>query len=262
MAIDPATLEYLTNVVRPKVRFDRTLTLGRQNVFAGNLETWNATKTRIFQDRYSANDRFAEPIFRMFGASKVDSIDAFPDEGATIVKRLDGPAIEWCHAYDFVFDGGTLEHVFDLRCALANVSLALTTGGHACFVSPTTNYSGHGFYQFSPQFFTQGLPVFGLEVLDIRLCEYTPFGRRWFAVDGKPRPTHTSPWQACLFVLAVRRAAPFGPFQPMQEDYATGATKHGPTPRWAAKFRELFPGLVDRINALRGLNLKPGGRIK
>jgi SAM-dependent methyltransferase len=55
--------------------------------------------------------------------------------------------------YDSVVDLGTLEHIFDIRQALENVSKLCKTGGQILHVLPSDNFSGHGFWQFSPELF-------------------------------------------------------------------------------------------------------------
>jgi hypothetical protein len=55
--------------------------------------------------------------------------------------------------FDLVFDGGTLEHIFNVPCALRNCMELVRPGGHLILHTPTNNWSGHGFYQFSPELF-------------------------------------------------------------------------------------------------------------
>ena len=59
-----------------------------------------------------------------------------------------------CHrAFDLVFDGGTLEHVFDIPAALSVVAGMTAVGGRVVHLSPLSNCVDHGFYSFSPTFF-------------------------------------------------------------------------------------------------------------
>jgi SAM-dependent methyltransferase len=53
-----------------------------------------------------------------------------------------------------VFDGGTLEHVFDVANALRTVCRFTKPGGRVVHLSPLSNCVDHGFYSFSPIFFT------------------------------------------------------------------------------------------------------------
>ena len=40
--------------------------------------------------------------------------------------------------YDFVFENGTLEHIFDVKTAVGNIARCVRTGGHVCHISPLT----------------------------------------------------------------------------------------------------------------------------
>lgn len=51
--------------------------------------------------------------------------------------------------YGGVLNGGTLEHVFDVRQAFQNVHDALVVGGVAIHTTPTTWFD-HGFFNFNP----------------------------------------------------------------------------------------------------------------
>ena len=60
--------------------------------------------------------------------------------------------------FDVVYDGGTLEHVFNFPVALRNAMELLRPGGrlftiHTC----ANNLCGHGFYQFSRELFYRTL---------------------------------------------------------------------------------------------------------
>jgi 2-polyprenyl-3-methyl-5-hydroxy-6-metoxy-1,4-benzoquinol methylase len=52
-----------------------------------------------------------------------------------------------------VFDGGTLEHIFDYPTAIKNCMKMVKPGGHLLLTTPANNWFGHGFYQFSPELF-------------------------------------------------------------------------------------------------------------
>jgi hypothetical protein len=55
--------------------------------------------------------------------------------------------------FDVVIDGGTMEHLFDTKQCLENICEMTKTYGRVIHMSPSNNYSGHGFYQFSPDIF-------------------------------------------------------------------------------------------------------------
>jgi SAM-dependent methyltransferase len=97
----------------------------------------------------------------------VDSMDASAYEGASIIHDLNLPIpADLRGRYDLVWDGGTLEHVFNFPAALQNAMQMVRVGGHIFLDTPANNQCGHGFYQFSPElFFRVFTPANGFELL-------------------------------------------------------------------------------------------------
>jgi hypothetical protein len=94
-------------------------------------------------------DGFLREVLRF---ENVDSIDFSDYEGASIVHDIGEPIpVELHGRYDLAIDGGTLEHVFNLPVALANLIRLVRVGGHAYTHGPANNLCGHGLYQFSPE---------------------------------------------------------------------------------------------------------------
>jgi len=97
----------------------------------------------------------------------VDSMDASAYEGASIIHDLNLPIPIYLKGrFDLVWDGGTLEHVFNFPVALQNAMQMVRIGGHIFLDTPANNQCGHGFYQFSPElFFRVFTPANGFELL-------------------------------------------------------------------------------------------------
>jgi hypothetical protein len=93
-------------------------------------------------------------MLEWLGAIAVDSVDANAFEEASIIHDLNQPMpADLQERYDMVFDGGTLEHVFNFPTALRSCLGLPKVGGHFLMTSPANNQMGHGFYQFSPELF-------------------------------------------------------------------------------------------------------------
>ncbi|MGE4017445.1 MAG: hypothetical protein AB7E82_13965 [Cyclobacteriaceae bacterium] len=100
------------------------------------------------------SQRYAESFFRNLGAKVIDSIDASAYESASIIHDMNKPIPpEMFLKYSVVFDGGSLEHIFDFPTAIANCMNMVRLGGHFIGSVPANNLFGHGFYQFSPELF-------------------------------------------------------------------------------------------------------------
>lgn len=84
----------------------------------------------------------------------VEILDTSEYEGATITHNLNLPLDEKNRCkFDIVIDGGTIEHIFDIRTCFSNYVNFLRKDGKLFIATPSNNQVGHGFYQFSPEFF-------------------------------------------------------------------------------------------------------------
>ncbi|MCF2872126.1 class I SAM-dependent methyltransferase [Octadecabacter sp. G9-8] len=101
-------------------------------------------------------DGYAEQMFAKMGFGRVETIDysdyEFDANEGGILHDLNKPVPKELHnQFDFIFDGGTLEHVFNVPVALENVFKMLRKGGIFVGVNPLNGWPGHGIYQFSPE---------------------------------------------------------------------------------------------------------------
>lgn len=101
---------------------------------------------------YLQDDGYSETLFAKLGFGKIESLDMSDFEGATILHDLNAPvpkALE--QQFDLIFDGGTIEHVFNVPTALANVFRMLRPGGMFVSANGMNGWVGHGMYQFNPE---------------------------------------------------------------------------------------------------------------
>ena len=140
--------------------------LGRQNYLLRPAETQAIFKShgmnpdsRLLKPAPpGSNPPFAEPFFECLGATACQAMDVSPYEGAEIIHDMNErlPS-DWIEKFDLVFDGGTLEHVFQFPQALHNAMQLVKTGGWFASFTPANNWFGHGFYQFSPEVYFRAL---------------------------------------------------------------------------------------------------------
>ena len=101
---------------------------------------------------YSRAD--SEVLFSMLGFKEVHALDVSDYEGADICVDLNVTIPEELHGrFDVVYDGGTLEHIFNVKTGLDNISLLTKKGGVIIHDVPAANWCNHGFYSFSPTLF-------------------------------------------------------------------------------------------------------------
>lgn len=112
-----------------------------------------------------------EMLFRALGFAEYHTLDASDYEGCDLVFDLNSGQLppELVGQFDFIFDGGTIEHVFHIPNALHNLGHMLKVGGVIYHASPTNNFIDHGFYTFSPTFFLDFYSENKWEIVDLYL---------------------------------------------------------------------------------------------
>jgi hypothetical protein len=241
MGIAWTDVKFLAQTKRDGFDFTRTLTIGRLRLYVGIpqvqalLEFHGVWHTLTPAD-VTSPPVYAEPVFAQLGAQVVDSIDASDYEGATIVADLNRaipPDLN--EKYDVVFDGGSLEHVFNVPQALANVMSMPKVGGSLIIHTMANNCFGHGFYQFSPELFYRVLtPENGYRVVRMVAHLEYEFGD-WYEIPDpavvRSRIELANPWDAILLFVHAQRVAsvPLFTTTPQQSDYA--AIWQGQAPR-------------------------------
>lgn len=155
------------------------LMLGRQAnaLEASDLAVLQRHHGRALDGLTCQQQLWSEPFFQRLGASVIDSLDYSNYEGAALIHDMNLP---WHggappQQYDLVYDGGTLEHVFNLPQALLNAMSLVKTGGFFVSASPCDGWLGHGFHQPQPElFFRLFTPERGFKLHGVWLGEFTP----------------------------------------------------------------------------------------
>lgn len=174
---------------RDGARFDATLTLGRLDCVMTAPDLRRIARLLPEDSVFARAIARAEPpkymddLFRAMGAATVDAMDASDFEGASIIHDLNEPLpVSLRSRFDAVVDTGTLEHLFNVPTAFKNAMDALKIGGSFLAMLPANNWCGHGFYQFSAEFFFRTFsPDNGFEMRKLLIAP-AYLGGRW--VDG------------------------------------------------------------------------------
>lgn len=107
-------------------------------------------------DYDEANEKIdSYDLFQLLGFMEVNALDISDYEGADIIFDLSSTVLpqKLVNRYDYIFDGGVLEHIFNFPQALVNTSKMLKAGGKIIHDLPCGNLVDHGFYSFSPTCF-------------------------------------------------------------------------------------------------------------
>ena len=171
------------------------------------------------------SDGYAERFLAHLGARRTESIDCSDFECATVTHDMNTPiSSEFAERYSAVFDGGSLEHIFNFPTAIRNCMEMVRVGGHYLAITPANNFFGHGFYQFSPELYFSVLsPENGFEI-ERMLAYEDRADAPWYAVrsprEVRGRVTLTNSEPVFLLVIARRTARkPIFEHTPQQSDY-------------------------------------------
>ena len=177
MGIDIHSLQLLKHNQKNNGALGKTLTLGRLSVILGPklLKKWTLTDQGAWGD---------DLLIKHFGATEVDSIDKSNYEGAKIIWDYNLPVPqELHHSYDAILDFGCSEHIFNVSQSFKNTADLCKVGGNILHILPADNFCGHGFYQFTPEFF---FSIYseenGFKNTEIYLSETLDF-RSWYQIQ-------------------------------------------------------------------------------
>jgi SAM-dependent methyltransferase len=226
MGVDLYVLDFLLRRRSRPMR--ETLCLGRQGFHVSLTPQIQALMAshddKVDLKALAGTTGYCETLLTYLGATRVSSMDVSDYEGATILHDLNTPVPGhlW-ESFDTIFDGGTIEHVFNVPAALENVKRMLRPGGHFISVNGANNFLGHGLYQFSPELFRQ---VFGpesgftIETMELMPLTIPPAPSEVPASDGSRQEIRYTPNSTYLMV-DVQRVSPMmiAPSTVYQGDY-------------------------------------------
>jgi hypothetical protein len=248
------------------VDFSRTAMLGRQGLHL-NAATLRRN-LRDFGCEISAKESarlletgYAEPYLQSLGATEIVSFDASDYEGATCVHDFNLPLDKkFSLRFSAVLDGGSLEHIFNFPQAISNCMEMVGVGGHFLGITPSNNFFGHGFYQFSPELYFRIFSPRNGFVLRQMLAFESP-GTTWYEVLDPDalghRVTLINRRETYLLVIAQKTAAmPVFTEGVQQSDYTAQWQLQRTLPqtprRFLARWRRHVPApIVFLIQAIR-----------
>lgn len=167
MGLSKAALRFIAREHKKTPYNGPVLTMGRQNLsvteseiivmlvsegITPNPDPINETLKQTNIPQWVSHKYISDVyFFHLLGINEVKTIDYADHEGADIIHDFNTPVPQRLYnAFDLIIDSGTIEHIFDMRQALINISLMLKPGGRIIHMTPTNNYVQHGFYQISP----------------------------------------------------------------------------------------------------------------
>ncbi len=160
----------------------RCLMLGVQTIDSDGFEVLLTAQKMGFElrpevykltRRQMQNEFDSYKFFHWLGFDDVKALDYSDYEGAELLADLNQPVeIDVTGKYDLVYNGGTLEHVYNVPQAMINIGSLLTDDGVVIHDGPAANFSNHGFYTFSPTFFDDYYKSNGYDVEELYLFNH------------------------------------------------------------------------------------------
>jgi hypothetical protein len=234
MAINSLVLDMLARVARGLPAGKRMLCLGYPDMLvteeqiagicgpevAARVEFRGDSETILRWHRLDGRmSRVAESrsLFTALGI-ETDFVDIVASRGFEIVVDLNHPApAELAGRYDIVYDGGTMEHCFNVGQVMLNIASFAKVGGFIIHVNPL-NYYNHGFFNFNPTFYHDWYSQSGNAVVSPFYAMYGDVLQSQLVALDPTKTFFSAPDRTVLLVTAMKRsAAP--PAWPMQDKY-------------------------------------------
>ena len=184
------------------------ITLGSQTIFLlpNQLQDMNEIDTSKLQIELKDNlsgikDEIkyisSESFFKICGAQNVKSLDISRYQKADFLFNLNDAMLpdQLFLTADYIFDGSTIEHIFNIKNVMNNINNLLKENGFILHLSPLEGLSRDGFYQFGLCFFPEIYKTNGYEIIfhKIYVCDYAHLiyndkvvikeGKDWFFDD-------------------------------------------------------------------------------
>jgi hypothetical protein len=281
MAIEPAMARLLLLECARRPLRGSVLQLGRQTILFNEkqLRNWaSETRTEIGSvdgvsnrngtgaDGHGNSEMNDERYFRMMGFGEVASCDFSHYENATFVMDLNQPVKpEFHNRFDMIFDGGTMEHVFNVPMVFANIHSMLKIGGRVLHVVPSSNMVDHGFYSFSPTLFRDFYRSNAYSLVKLYLFECSSWGGKWTVYDCLDRCPDSrlgriaSARMAGIFCIAEKTEASTANVVPSQGHFSDLWTTAPSVPNgqrdggWRRSFKSSWPKLAEIFYQARAL---------
>ena len=200
MAIASFCARLLMREGKRKAFSGKVLQLGNQEVWGtkeslekiAKQENFNLSEARcdigIGQSSFVNSPTISsEYFFQRLGFETVDALDQNAFENANIIHDLNilfEQNSKYINNYNFIYDGGTLEHVFNIPNVLENIFELLSVDGRIMHMSPAANWYNHGFYCFSSCFFEDFYSYNDFQIEECGIYKMFPWSERVLYTEG------------------------------------------------------------------------------
>lgn len=223
--------------------FGKTLTIGNLTLYLSKYQIQKLSRkiNQPIDSSLFSKKQYSENFFKhLLGATEVKSLDCSGYQSCDVVHDMNTPISQDLYEkYDTIVDGGTLEHIYNIPTAIMNYMNLVGVGGNVFIFTMANNHMGHGFYQFSPEFFFRTFqPEYGFEIVDV-IMEKHPFpgaelseNTKCYVVNdpvnvgGRVGLISNSPAMIMVHAKKLKHLSSVFLKYPIQSDYAKAHTKH------------------------------------
>lgn len=174
-----------------------------------------------------------ETFFELFCKAKVESLDVSPYENASIIHDMNKPIPKKFHGIaDFIFEGSSIDNIFNPAQAMMNIDLMLKPGGRLFMVNAGNIVPGDTFVALGEEWYEGFLKQNGYTSISVETWTYGKVDDDvWFRGRGGKG--------CCVIVKARKSWFPRRTVQPIQHGYDI---QHHP-------YKHKLRGLVARVRA-------------
>ena len=224
MSIDSSIAKILIREHCYKPITGRVLTLGRQTIamtyeealgvmakegyvppqnVTENIHTEYDQNTRVGKGSNYVSDNV---FFQLFGITELASLDVTDYECADIIHNINYPIpADLEGQFDFIIDGGTFDHLFDVRVAFENVVKMLKPEGRILQWNAASNFTGAAYLSFGPDLFHDYFVLNKFVDCKVYIAEVNGEKRDFYEFDGSVDYGHLmSSGLQEIFVLAEK----------------------------------------------------------
>ncbi len=150
-------VQFIKSVYQKDIKEKSFLMLGKQEMHLHEAFLEILEETGLIEDAAKFGEKELEDsvlFFKALGFKDVHALDVSDYEHADIIFNLnDRLPRDLEGRFDMVFDGGVIEHVFNVSNALLNICKLTKVGGYIFNVNPVYNYIHNTFWNISPEMF-------------------------------------------------------------------------------------------------------------
>lgn len=186
-----------------------------------DMSTWGGKSGRYITDRY---------FMRTLGVENLRFVDVSDYEGADIIADLGYPVDSSLHGqFDFIYNGGCLDNMFNPATAMANFSKMLKPGGRVVCMESASSFNSP-YLMYSPAWFFDYYVTNGFADCKVYVCSYRNrdelffgpwdlFYYDWQRNKNGPSPEAKYNNHLILLTIAEKSAESTSETQPIQYQY-------------------------------------------